>query len=839
MAERKRHLLVTRHSFSEPFSKRAQVPSKGVPRKNREQHGDTLLRNVLDSYAEYTERRSGEPPFLDEMPGIYLEIRGYDHQSLPIDKLDNRDFDLRQLRTEENQEIALVFVPENRRHGFTGKIEKYLDPRKDARGKPANQALIDSINSIRLANIQSFWTDSVNAFPADPNQKQWLELWLKALPNTNNAAIVKSHLVENTNITISNQQLNFFDTTVLLIHASVNELERAVTLFGSLEELRLAKQPATFWVELTNLEQQEWATELLERLEAPDDFGKTSATILDTGVNYNHPLLNPFTNAEKSAVWKPEWPKYDDYNPPGPWNPHGSLQAGLAIFGDLREALANPHSISVPFDLESARILPPNGQNKPDLYGAITRGTALKLEIERPNRNRVFSLAITGPPEPITGQPSSWSAEIDSFSSGIEDGVQRLFIVSAGNGTSVDPKPDHWEQVRNNPIEDPAQAWNAITVGAFTENQANSDPTFEGWTPLASKGDIAPQSRGSVCWDWVDQAPFKPDMVAEGGNYLLSPCKTQTDAANTVALLTTSGRSLGPIFDYHGDTSAASALVTNYAAHLWATYPDFWPETIRGLLIHSAEWTAKMWARYKALKTANTPSEAKEEMLRMVGSGAPNLEKAISSANNYLTLVTENQIQPFRKKDGARPSDAPGLNEMQLIKLPWPKAKLAELPPETPVRMKVTLSYFIEPNPGRRGFRSKFRYQSFGLRFAVIRPQQTESNFRAMINDNAKDTNYDGPEGDDGGWLFGSRLRSRGSIHCDTWEGSAADLARRHTLAVYPVSGWWKYRKAQDRWRYSTRYSLVVSLEVPENSVDIYSEVENYVSTDTSVSLDA
>src|SRR5256885_8145814 len=34
------------------------------------------------------------------------------------------------------------------------------------------------------------------------------------------------------------------------------------------------------------------------------------------------------------------------------------------------------------------------------------------------------------------------------------------------------------------------------------------------------------------------------------------------------------------------------------------------------------------------------------------------------------------------------------------------------------VEMRVTLSFFVEPNPSRRGWQSKFRYQSHGLRFA-------------------------------------------------------------------------------------------------------------------------
>jgi hypothetical protein len=32
------------------------------------------------------------------------------------------------------------------------------------------------------------------------------------------------------------------------------------------------------------------------------------------------------------------------------------------------------------------------------------------------------------------------------------------------------------------------------------------------------------------------------------------------------------------------------------AARLAAQHPDYWPETIRAMLVHSAEWTAPMLA---------------------------------------------------------------------------------------------------------------------------------------------------------------------------------------------------------------------------------------------------
>ena len=41
-------------------------------------------------------------------------------------------------------------------------------------------------------------------------------------------------------------------------------------------------------------------------------------------------------------------------------------------------------------------------------------------------------------------------------------------------------------------------------------------------------------------------------------------------------------------------TSPATALASRMAARLISAYPDYWPETIRGLMVHSARWTPAM-----------------------------------------------------------------------------------------------------------------------------------------------------------------------------------------------------------------------------------------------------
>ena len=54
-------------------------------------------------------------------------------------------------------------------------------------------------------------------------------------------------------------------------------------------------------------------------------------------------------------------------------------------------------------------------------------------------------------------------------------------------------------------------------------------------------------------------------------------------------------------------------------------------------------------------------------------------------------------LQPFEKRaDGTLAT-----RDMMLYRLPWPKA-LLQAHGEADLRLRVTLSYFIEPNPGSR-----------------------------------------------------------------------------------------------------------------------------------------
>jgi len=209
---------------------------------------------------------------------------------------------------------------------------------------------------------------------------------------------------------------------------------------------------------------------------------------------------------------------------------------------------------------------------------------------------------------------------------------------------------------------------------------------------------------------------------------------------------------------------------------------------------------------------------ARVRLVRRYGFGVPSLERALKSASDAITLVVQGSIRPF--EDGR-------MREIHIHDLPWPKDVLAGLG-AAKVQLRVTLSYFVEPNPGRRGWKTKHRYQSHGLRFEVRGAAESRDEFRKRLNQQAMEEEEDRPASgsDNDGWYLGPRARDRGSIHSDIlYDCTAADLAERGMVAVYPVTGWWKELKKRDRSDKGARYSLIVSIETDAEDVDIWTPV--------------
>jgi hypothetical protein len=222
--------------------------------------------------------------------------------------------------------------------------------------------------------------------------------------------------------------------------------------------------------------------------------------------------------------------------------------------------------------------------------------------------------------------------------------------VAAGNVND----PELWKRYPDSndveQIHDPGQTWNGLTIGAHTDKILVDQQRYPDWLPVARPGTLSPRSTTSTSWSraW----PHKPDLVLEGGNAARDPGTGDVVAIDDLALLTTHYQPNQRLFSTTGDTSASTAQAARMAAIVMARYPGLWPETVRALLVHSAEWTQGMKDEVGAVA-----GKRNDLLMKRYGWGVPNLERACWSATNALTIVAQETLQPYGEPvDGRVPT---------------------------------------------------------------------------------------------------------------------------------------------------------------------------------------
>ena len=183
---------------------------------------------------------------------------------------------------------------------------------------------------------------------------------------------------------------------------------------------------------------------------------------------------------------------------------------------------------------------------------------------------------------------------------------KRLVLVATGNvsgGMMRDVSPSQ-------PLEDPAQSWNSLSIGGFTAKEQPPAPPPV-LTAVVLANHRSPFSRGSQSLP-DDLSPIKPEVLFEAGNMVADAtgfCGWHPAVSLLAAGSDVTAEPLVPFWA----TSAAVGLAGHFMGCLQAELPERWPETYRALAVElSARGTWKIPRR-----------EAKD--LREVGYGVPDI----------------------------------------------------------------------------------------------------------------------------------------------------------------------------------------------------------------------
>lgn len=438
-----------------------------IPSRNRKQHGSFLKKKFKELWKQSEkEQQNRQAIALPVRMGHYIEFRSRAGFDLITKSLENLSSNIRLLNIREQEienqhkteqqsnkkiTIVTVYVPSNKVSFFLNKIEQYIEkntkPTKkqlkedpNFQGNPRHKNLIESIESIRLAVLESFWQDEPELIPKN-NKSVSCEVWLRTDKsssssennfnergkkffnicdelNTRTKSIQKENQIEYR----EDQILSFPERTVVLIKANKNQLLELIKSSDQIAEFRKAKETARFWLEQKNKDQVEWVKDLQRRLDV-DTESKVSVCLLDTGVNNGHPLIEPVLSDKDCHTINPEWGTDDKEG-------HGTTMSGLIIYGDLQKSLESTKQINVRHKLESVKLIPSSGVSNPKkLYGHLTKQGINRAEIEKPDRKRTICMAVTNTDDRDKGRPSQWIRKRRSWL-----GTTRMVVVNGEGG---------------------------------------------------------------------------------------------------------------------------------------------------------------------------------------------------------------------------------------------------------------------------------------------------------------------------------------------------------------------------------------------------------------------
>jgi hypothetical protein len=555
-------------------------------------------------------------------------------------------------------------------------------------------------------------------------------------------------------------------------------------------------------------------------LESPNEDAP-KVCIIDSGIQEEHPLLKNAIDYNNSKSWIPsEINLTADMVSNGG---HGTRVAGAVLYP---RTIPRKGIYKAVCWLQNARILDKDCRLSDKLYRPELLEGIVGYYYNQ-TATRIFNHSIAGDSPCRTRYMSHWAFTIDRLS--YEKDI--LLIVVADNIPLVSYRTSPRLSVRHHllagreypdyltenscRIANPSQSFQALTVGSINSNSFRD----LSWSSLGEKDEPSPFScSGLGIWDTI-----KPEVVEYGGDILKDenqPPNFICSSTSPELVRSTLGSGASPLVgaDAFG-TSFAAPRVTHIAARLAAEFPNESCLLYRALIVQSARWPD--WALAKT-------NEEKYNVIRQIGYGIPNLERAISNTPNRITLITQ----------GKKLIKA-GEVDIYQVKLPDSLRSPGE---EFEILLEITLSYKAQP---RRTRRNRRKYLSTWLDWDCSKTGEDSKHFLGRMLANHK-IPEDAEKGDElFTWTLGKEKRYRsiknvsrsiGTIQKDWAVVKSYNLREAFCIAVVGHEGWNNDPFAE------VPYSLVVSFEAIQADIPIYTsiveaQIETEVQTETEIEI--
>lgn len=417
---------------------------------------------------------------------------------------------------------------------------------------------------------------------------------------------------------------------------------------------------------------------------------------------------------------------------------------------------------------------------------------------------KVINLSVCNPTQMYFNQLSSWARLLDWLSYK----YKVLFCVSAGNivsdlvlGLSESKLKSlseeeltkliltkYYSDMRNRRIISPAEAINALTIGAIHSDNSNIVNQGNRLDLLPSSllpSPISPHGFGF-------RNSIKPELYISGGRQLY------TYLQENIYTIDTSGQAPGhqvataPVtlgekgrVVYTRGTSNSAALATRVAALIYEAIEPIIIENhipqeniaalLKTLLVHSASWGESRQLIERCLKNESNSKVFKKILSRFLGFGIPNIQRVVECTKQRVTALGYGQIKKNEKHEFILPLP-PSLSGLNVLR-----------------RLIITLAWFSPINCNNR------RYRKANLSFE---PPDEDIGVSRIEAD-------------------GKQVRN-GTVQHEILEGDKIVSYQDGDCLTIPVV----CREDAGNLDEEVYYGIAVTLEVPENvDISIYEEV--------------
>jgi hypothetical protein len=369
--------------------------------------------------------------------------------------------------------------------------------------------------------------------------------------------------------------------------------------------------------------------------------------IIDSGITSNHPLLANSVGHEEAILTQA--------SSPADTNGHGTMVAGLAVFGDVRSCYESGQFLS-PITLFSARVL--NDRNMFDDEKLIINQMHEAIETFRkpPYDCRIFNISLGSKvPAFEISRPrqSLWAEELDILARELNV----LLIVAAGNHNQADgwvatdseialfSYPDILFNSQSS-LCDPATAAIALTIGSLAQHDIPAKVSGTGSNdiirPVARINEPSPFTRIGPGFNRA----IKPELMHYGGNLVFKGFGNQNRQIignePGTAVMSFSHQPTQQLFAYQSGTSFAAPQVARLAAltedSLSADIGERpSPNLIRAVIASASNIPTASINRLSTYDNRNGPC-------RVCGYGLPSESDALRSHDNRVTMVYQGNI---------------------------------------------------------------------------------------------------------------------------------------------------------------------------------------------------